>query len=52
MVCKLCGGHLKQIGVLGNREHMRCRNCGMMFNRSIGKKAVQKKMVLVREASK
>ena len=43
MACKLCGGHLQKLGALGNREHLRCQHCGMMFSRSIGKKAVQKK---------
>jgi hypothetical protein len=47
MACNLCGGHLQKLGVLGNREHLRCRNCGMMFNRLIGKKAIHKKLGLL-----
>ena len=46
MACKLCGGHLQILGVLGNREHLQCRHCGMMFNRLISKKAIKKKTAL------
>lgn len=27
-VCKICGGELNELGTLGNRLHLRCRNCG------------------------
>ena len=27
--CGTCGGELVYLGTLGNREHYRCRNCGM-----------------------
>jgi uncharacterized Zn finger protein len=43
MACKMCGGHLNKLGVLGNREHLRCRNCGAMWSRSISAKAIKKK---------
>ncbi len=46
MACKLCGGHLQKLGALGNREHLRCQHCGMMFSRCLSKKAVQKKTAL------
>lgn len=33
--CQLCGGELQELGILGCLLHLRCRNCGMMFNRSL-----------------
>jgi len=27
--CVLCSGNLVVLGTLGNRVHLRCRNCGM-----------------------
>ena len=27
--CCICGGPLVPLGTLGNRQHARCRNCGM-----------------------
>jgi len=27
----MCGGSLQQLGVLGNLEHLFCRDCGMMY---------------------
>jgi len=32
-MCQLCGGELEVLGRLGRKEHVRCRNCGMMFSR-------------------
>lgn len=29
--CALCGGPLMEMGTLGQTQHLRCRNCGMMF---------------------
>lgn len=26
--CSACGGELVTLGILGNRAHYRCRNCG------------------------
>lgn len=26
--CPACGGELQQLGILGNTEYWRCRNCG------------------------
>lgn len=33
--CSLCDGPLMLLGVLGNRKHMQCRNCGMQFSQEI-----------------
>ena len=33
--CALCDGPVMPIGVLGGRQHYRCRNCGMDFSREI-----------------
>jgi hypothetical protein len=33
--CSICDGPLMLLGVLGNRKHMRCRNCGMDFSKEI-----------------
>ena len=30
--CEMCGGPLEALGALGNRNHYRCRNCGMEFS--------------------
>lgn len=30
--CPVCGGPATPLGVLGNRAHFRCRDCGMTFN--------------------
>lgn len=27
--CPLCGGPVESLGMLGNRQHGRCRNCGI-----------------------
>lgn len=27
--CAICSGILEQLGMLGNRLHLRCRDCGM-----------------------
>ena len=35
MACKLCGGTLVELGVLGNLKHLRCRNCGAQFSRKV-----------------
>lgn len=34
-ICSLCGGPLGVLGVLGNREHLQCRNCGASFSREV-----------------
>ena len=31
--CGACGGELVYLGCLGNREHLRCRQCGCDFSR-------------------
>jgi hypothetical protein len=31
----MCGGALVVLGTLGEREHLKCRDCGIMFNRVI-----------------
>lgn len=31
MTCDMCGGSLQHLGVLGNLEHVCCRDCGMMY---------------------
>jgi hypothetical protein len=33
MTCDLCGGPLGILGVLGNTEHIQCRDCGAEFSR-------------------
>lgn len=33
--CHLCDGPGSLLGVLGTREHFRCRNCGMDFSRAV-----------------
>jgi hypothetical protein len=33
--CDLCGGPLGIMGILGNTEHLQCRNCGMEFSRPV-----------------
>jgi len=33
--CSVCGGELTSLGVLGRREHLRCRNCGMDSSREV-----------------
>jgi len=35
VACPVCGGPGVELGTLGNRQHFRCRNCGMDFSRSI-----------------
>ena len=30
--CQICNGELHLIGVLGNREHYMCRQCGMQWS--------------------
>jgi hypothetical protein len=39
--CKLCGGWLMLLGVLGSLRHYRCRNCGMMFARRCGRRSAR-----------
>ncbi len=36
--CKLCGGQLEVLGILGWLKHLKCRACGMLFSRKIRKK--------------
>jgi hypothetical protein len=31
--CELCNGPLMLLGILGNRIHLQCRNCGMQFSK-------------------
>ena len=31
--CPVCGGDLEPLGRLGNREHFKCRHCGMMASK-------------------
>lgn len=33
--CAMCGGPLQLLGQLGNRIHLRCRNCGMDCSRLV-----------------
>ena len=33
--CSLCNGPIDLLGVLGNRAHGVCRNCGMHFNKPL-----------------
>jgi len=33
--CGMCGGQLEPLGQLACLLHLRCRNCGMMFNRPV-----------------
>jgi len=33
--CCLCSGSLTVLGTLGNRIHLRCRNCGMDQSRKV-----------------
>jgi len=42
MQCKLCGGELMLLGVLGLLKWLRCRHCGMQFSRKIKRKATTK----------
>jgi hypothetical protein len=37
--CPTCSGSLAYQGTLGDREHYRCRNCGLDFNTQITKRA-------------
>jgi hypothetical protein len=30
-ICRMCGGPLMILGLLGSVRHFRCRNCGMVF---------------------
>jgi rubredoxin len=34
-MCEACNGPLVLIGVLGSREHARCRMCGLDHNRAV-----------------
>jgi hypothetical protein len=34
-VCPVCSGPVVPMGVLGNRQHGRCRNCGTNVNRKV-----------------
>jgi hypothetical protein len=29
LFCEICGGTLNKLGILGNREHYNCQQCGM-----------------------
>lgn len=29
MNCRICNGELEVLGVLGKRQHLRCRSCGL-----------------------
>jgi len=33
--CLFCEGQLIPLGALGNRLHLKCRNCGMEHNRTV-----------------
>lgn len=33
--CPICGGPLFELGRLGSRLHMMCRNCGAGFNQPV-----------------
>lgn len=33
--CAMCGGPLQPLGQLGNRLHLRCRNCGIDCSRAV-----------------
>lgn len=35
-VCPSCGGPVVEMGTLGNRQHGRCRNCGIDVSRDLG----------------
>ncbi len=35
MTCKLCGGPLGLLGVLGKLAHLLCRNCGAQFSTGV-----------------
>lgn len=34
-ICETCNGPLESLGVLGGREHARCRACGLDHNRAV-----------------
>jgi hypothetical protein len=34
--CSLCGGELVILGLLGARQHSRCRDCGMDSSKEVG----------------
>lgn len=34
--CRMCGGPVVSMGVLGRRMHGTCRNCGMQVSRTVG----------------
>lgn len=33
--CSLCNGPVGLIGILGNRAHGQCRDCGMAYSRTV-----------------
>jgi ribosomal protein L37E len=33
--CGICGGPIGVMGILGNREHLQCRNCGASFSSEV-----------------
>jgi hypothetical protein len=35
--CPVCGGAGEDLGSLGQRDHMRCRDCGIMYSHKTGK---------------
>ena len=36
-LCKLCGGFLIVLGILGRLIHYRCESCGMQFSKPLDK---------------
>lgn len=35
IICVLCGGELRYLGILGRRVHLRCSNCGIDISKEI-----------------
>lgn len=33
--CRLCGGQTTVLGVLGNLKHLRCRDCGAQYSKTV-----------------
>lgn len=34
-MCKLCGGPLEALGLLGRKFHLKCRNCGAQSSKDV-----------------
>ncbi len=36
--CEICGGTLNKLGILGNKEHYNCQQCGMESSYDLSRK--------------